>query len=242
MAEYIVIDGGRKKVSKEEAAEIIRRTDAFYEKLYCGNNHKFNRTLYRLSGVKADYQAIEDAHTCCDMDYRYMTYDEDVFKNIRLYDKWKIEEWGCLGLHYFFNHWISCAYIGGPYGWISPEGEVGGLLYGEKHGVETEELEEDLKKVASEWPFLDFTVYLVDSPDSNDDPFWVYAEWKVKDGKVEKVKEDYEIDNLTYETIDEGVYEKHLAEAEDPECWWNLKELEELWPGKLIYGGSTEVD
>ena len=42
-------------MSKEEAAEIIRRTDAFYEKLYNGNNHKFNRT-YKLSGVKADYQ------------------------------------------------------------------------------------------------------------------------------------------------------------------------------------------
>ena len=240
MAEYIVIDGKGKKVSREEAAEIIRKTDAFYEKLYCGNNHKFNRTLYKLSGVRADYQAIEDAHTCCDMNYRYMTYDEDVFNNIRLYDKWKIEEWGCLGLHYFLNHWISCAHIRGPYGWISPEGEVGGLLYGGKYGIETEELEEDLVKVASEWPFLEFTVYHVDY--SKNAPIYVYEEWKIKDGKAKKVKENYETDDIKYGTIDDEVYEKHLAEAEDPECWWSLNELEELWPGKLIYGGPTEVD
>ena len=31
--EYLVIDGGGKKVSKKKAAEIIRRTDAFYERL-----------------------------------------------------------------------------------------------------------------------------------------------------------------------------------------------------------------
>jgi hypothetical protein len=52
--EYIVIDGRGKKVSKKKAAEIIRRTDAFYERLYTGNNHEFNRTSYRLSGVRAD--------------------------------------------------------------------------------------------------------------------------------------------------------------------------------------------
>ena len=240
--EYIVIDGKGKKVSKEEAAEIIRRTDAFYEKLYCGNNHKFNRTLYKLSGVRADYEAIDRDHSCCDLDYGYMLGGDNILDKIRAYDEWKTKEWGCLGLHHFLNHWISCAYIGGPYGWISPEGEVGGLLYGEKYGIETEELEEDLKRVASEWPSLDFTVYLVDSPGSSDDPFWVFAEWKVSGGKVELVKEDYEIDDITYETIDEKVYKDHLEKAEDPECWWSLDELKKLWPDKLISGGPMEED
>jgi hypothetical protein len=238
--EYIVVDGRGKKVSKEEAAEIIRRTDAFYEKLYNGNNHKFNRTLYRLSGVPANYEALDEDHSCCDMDYRYILGDS-FHDRFNVYDKWKTEEWGCLGLHHFLNHWISCAYIGGPYGWISPEGEVGGLLYGEKYGIETEELEEDLKKVATEWPFLEFTVYLVDHS-GGDDPFWVFAEWKVSGGKVGLVKEDYEIDDITYETIDDEIYQKHLQEAEDPECWWSLDELKKLWPGKLISGGPMEAD
>ena len=237
---YIVIDGKGKRVSKEEAAEIIRRTDAFYEKLYNGNNHKFNRTLYRLSGVPANYEALDKDHSCCDMDYRYILGDS-FHDKFNVYDKWKTEEWGCLGLKHFLNHWISCAYIGGPYGWISPEGEIGGLLYGEKYGIETEELEEDLKKVATEWPSLEFTVYLVDYP-GGDDPFWVFAEWKVKDGVVTKTKEDYEIDNITYGMIDDEIYQKHLQEAENPECWWSLDELKKLWPGKLISGGKLEVD
>jgi hypothetical protein len=236
--EYIVIDGGGKKVSKKKAAEIIRRTDAFYERLYTGNNHEFNRTLYRLSGVRADYQAIEDAHTCCDMDYGYMLDGKNAFEKIRAYEKWKVNEWGCLGLKCFYNHWISCAYIGGPYGWISPEGEIGGLLYGGKHGIDDEDLEEDLKKIATEWPNLEFTVYHLEYEGGEDDKFWVYTEWKVKKGEVEKVKEDYEVENITYETIDEEVYREHLKNAEDPECWWSLKELKKLWPGKLTSGGK----
>lgn len=236
--EYIVVSG--KRVSKEEAIEIIRRTDAFYEKLWNGNNHKFNRLLYKLSGVKADYEAIDRDHSCCDMSERYMIEGDTIVDKMRAYDKWKTEEWGCLGLHYFLNYWISCAYIGGPYGWISPEGEIGGLLYGEKYEVEIEELEEDLKKVAAEWPSLDFTVYLIEYERGSKDPIWVYTEWKVKDGTVTKIKEDYEINNITYETIDKEIYQKHLQEAEDPECWWNLEELKKLWPGKLISGGLTK--
>lgn len=233
---YIVVNG--KKVSKEEAIEIIRRTDAFYEKLWNGNNHKFNRLLYKLSGVRADYEAIDRDHSCCDLDYRYMLDGDDIIDKIRAYDEWKTEEWGCLGLHHLLNQWISCCSVEGPHGWISPEGDVGGLLWGGKYGVDEDELEEDLIKVAETWPFLDFTTYLV----KQGDPFWVYAEWKVKDGKVAKVRGDYETKNIVYNGIDEEIYNKHLQEAEFPECWWSLEELKNLWPDKLIYGGRVEVD
>jgi hypothetical protein len=233
--EYIVIDSGGKKVSKEEAAEIIRRTDSFYEELLYGNNHEFNRTLYQESGIKADYKAIIDAETCCDMSYEYLpgnTYRDKT----KYYDKWK-KKWGCLDLHIFLNHWISCCNIDGPNGWISPEGDVGGLLWGGKYGVDEDELEKDLEKVASEWPSLNFTVYYIDcSGDKN--PIWVYAEWRVKDGKVTKMREDYETKDIVYSGIDEEIYNKHLQEAEDPECWWSLDELKKLWPGKLTSGGK----
>ena len=64
-------------------------------------------------------------------------------------------------------------------------------------------------------------------------------EYIVIDGKGKKVsKEDYEIDNITYETIDEKVYRDHLEKVEDPECWWSLKELMKLWHGKLTFGGN----
>ena len=68
-------------------------------------------------------------------------------------------------------------------------------------------------------------------------------EYIVIDGKGKKVsKEDYEIDNITYETIDEKVYKDHLEKVEDPECWWSLKELKKLWHGKLTSGGKKEED
>ena len=64
-------------------------------------------------------------------------------------------------------------------------------------------------------------------------------EYIVIDGKGKKVsKEDYEIDNITHETIDEKVYKDHLEKVEDPECWWSLDELKKLWHGKLTFGGK----
>lgn len=236
--EYIVVSSSGKKVSKEEATEIIRRTDAFYEKLRSGDNHKFNRLLYKLSGIRADYEAIDRDNPCCDIDYGYMLDGDDILDKIRAYNEWKIKEWGCLGLQYFLNQWISCYSVKGPHGWISPEGDVGGLLWGDEYGVDENELEEDLIKVAETWPFLDFTVYLVEQGD----PFWVYAEWKISGGKVTKVRKDYEAKNIVYDDIDEEIYNKHLQEAEDPECWWSLEELKKLWPEKLIYGGKVEAD
>ena len=176
------------KITKEEAAEIIRRTDAFYEEMWCGNNHTFNRTLYRMSGVKADYEAIERDHSCCDLDYRYMLEGDNIIDKIRAYDEWKTKEWGCLGLQHFFNQWISCCSIRGPHGWICPNGEIGGLLETEKYGVEEDELKEDLIKIASEWPTIDFLVTLFEDDDREETgQFYVESVWKVKDGKVEKI-------------------------------------------------------
>ena len=39
--------------------------------------------MYRLSGVKADYKAIDDAHTCCDMSERYMIEGDTIIDKIR---------------------------------------------------------------------------------------------------------------------------------------------------------------
>lgn len=219
----------KQKISPELAAEIIRRTDSFYGEFYCGNNHKFNRSLYKLSGVPADWEELEKDHSCCDMSIRDII-GKDFSEKFDNVEKWR-KSWGCLELSWVWNQWISSCYIGGPHGWISPNGEVGGLMSIGKY-PNTDEITEDLIKIAKEWPILEFTAYEVDQ----DDIEYVYARWEVKDGKAELVKRDYKDPKVQYSGIqaDPETYRKHFEDGiHDYECWWTLDELKELWKDRI---------
>ena len=218
------------KLEESQAAEIIRRTDQFYCKLYSGNNHEFNRKLYKLSGIPADYEGIEKEHSCCDMDIRWMK-GKDWNEQYETWEKWK-KSWGCIDLHHLCNNWISSANLYGPCGWMSPDGEVGGYFSTGRY-PSVEEVEEDLMKIAKEFPFLEFTAYMID--EIYDDKVDVDAEWKVSSGKVELIREDFSVDDVSHSGIqDTAKYKKHLSEAPDFENWWTLDELKELWKGHLV--------
>lgn len=225
-----IVVNSKQKLEESQAAEIIRRTDQFFCKLYNGNNHEFNRALYRLANVPAKWDELEKDHSCCDMDIRYMV-GADWREQYDNWEKWK-KQWGCLDLSFLCNDWISCAYIGGPYGWMSPNGEVGGLFNIGKY-PDTEEVQKDLEEIAKAFPFLEFTIYLID--EIEDVVILVDAEWEVKDGKVELINEDFSISDIEFTGIqsDEEKYLSHLNESPDPENWWTLDELKELWKDKL---------
>ena len=218
------------KIEESQAAEIIRRTDQVYCKLYTGNNHEFNRELYRISGIPADFETIKKNHSCCDMDIRWMA-GSDWFEQYQTWEKWK-KSWGCLNLHHLCNDWISSCHLEGPSGWMSPNGEVGGYFSTGRY-PSIEEVEEDLNEIAREFPFLEFTAYMVDEVHKN--KIDVDAEWKVEKGKVTLVREDYSVDDIMFSGIQSNTKEfiKHLEEAPNPENWWTLDELKELWKSKL---------
>lgn len=226
-----IVVNSKQQITESQAAEIIRRTDAFFCKFYNGNNHKFNRELYKLAKVPAKWDELERDHSCCDMDIRYLQ-GKDWSEQWDNFEKWK-KQWGCLELSFLCNDWISCSYIGGPYGWVSPNGEVGGLFDIGKY-PSVEEVEEDLKKIATAFPFLEFTIYMVD--EVYEDRIEVDAEWEVKDGKVTRKREGFSVYDLEYTGIQGNhreEYKDHLLNAENPENWWTLDELKELWKDKL---------
>ena len=96
----------KQKLTEEQAAEIIRRTDQFYCKLYNGNNHEFNRELYKLSGIPARWDEVEKDDSCCDMDVRWME-GKDWSEQYQTWRAWK-KTWGCLDLLFLLNDWIAC--------------------------------------------------------------------------------------------------------------------------------------
>ena len=116
---------------------------------------------------------------------------------------------------------------------MSPNGEVGGLFDIGKY-PSVEEVEEDLKEIATAFPFLEFTIYMVD--EVYEDRIEVDAEWEVKDGKVVRKREDFSVYDLEYTGMKADhreEYRDHLLNAENPENWWTLDELKELWKDKL---------
>ena len=225
----IVVKSNQKK-TKEEAAEMIRRLDKFWDRLYSGNNHEFNRTLYKISGFPADYERLKEDHSCCDMDIEYIpgnSFDE----KWKTWENWK-KEWGCLDLEIMGTEWISSPYIFGPHGWIDPYGNIGGILYEDKYD-EPEDVENDLKKIAEAWKDLEMEVYFI--WEANEGCIEVGKHWKMENGNVTVLGENFELEDLKYEP---GIYEKKnywdlRKDKEHPECWWSLDELKELFGDKL---------
>ena len=217
------------KLTQEQTLEIIRRTDQFFCEFYNGNNHEFNRKLYRLADVPADWDKLKKDHSCNDMSISDIL-GKDFTEKWNRTVEWR-KKWGCLELSFLHNDWLSCSDISGPHGWISPNGEVGGYFSIGKY-PSREDVEHDLNEIVKAFPFLEFTIYMID--EIYDDKMDVEAEWEVANGAVRLIKEDYTAENVEYSGI-QGTdeYNKHLSEAPDFENWWTLDELKELWKNHL---------
>jgi hypothetical protein len=71
--------------------------------------------------------------------------------------------------------------------------------------------------------------------EANEGCIEVGEHWKMENGNVTVLGEDFELEDLEYEP---GIYEKEnywdlRKDKEDPECWWSLDELKELYGDKL---------
>jgi hypothetical protein len=151
-----------KTVTKEQAKEIIRRTDNFFYQGVLFGFHKNDPGAAILSkfGLPNAYNLPVD------------TGDQGPW----------FKEWGTIECDYIANDWVDSSYIGGPKGWCSPDGTISYFLNVGKW-PEVSELFKDWKRVAEAFPFLDLTVtfgseeYCVE----NNTPILQFV---VKDGEV----------------------------------------------------------
>jgi hypothetical protein len=124
-----------KPVTKEQAAEIIVRTDNWS---LMGNDWAWAEEIGNLIGVKADDRG--------ERNYGELT-------------AWKRTH-NVLDLHYMDNQQIYSCWIGGPHGWCQWSGAIRTSNYniGKHPNVET--VHEDLTKIAEAFPYLQMKVQL----------------------------------------------------------------------------------
>lgn len=178
----LVITG--KLVTKEQAAEIIVRTNGY---LSC-NDHAFaNRAqalVYDvdLSGVEVErYSGIEDAIR------QQLGIGKEQWKEVWDYRESKEKELGMIELCYLNNSRICSSWIGGPHGWCDWKGNIGCFNYNIGKWPSVEEVFHEWKLIAKTFPFLDLTSQLFNHEasceDMTDNPGPV-IQFKIKDGKV----------------------------------------------------------
>ena len=150
-------------VTLERAKDIILRTDDFLTdpSTYSGGNNKQFNEDYRKG---SHLEKLNDFDNKWDM--------RELLKN-------KI---GVVDTYYIHNTWASSCYIGGPYGWCSPEGE---LFSSHNLGKwpSVEKIFSDLKKIAEAFPYLELQATLYSGEECEEDKEPVVSFW-VDKGEV----------------------------------------------------------
>lgn len=133
------------KISEEEAAEVLIRTNGVY---IGGNDRALNKQLYDAFGCKQWKETIERD----DME----PYEIDKIDYAPFNEKWKM-----LDLSYMRNDRIVSAWIGGPHGWCDWDGKIFAANYNIGKWPSCEEVYEDWQKIAEAFPFLNLTAQLL---------------------------------------------------------------------------------
>lgn len=174
-------------VTVAQAKDIIRRTDSFFTRGYGGNNHQYNSLVRKLVGMPLDYhdrpyekfpgddapQEVKDAFFA-----KRRAENEEDRKVQEAFDR----RWRPLRTSYVHNSWLSSSFIGGPYGWCHPDGEIG---YVDNVGKwpSVEDVYKDWVVLAEAFPFLDIGITLYDG-ESCEDGTRPLVSMRVKDGKA----------------------------------------------------------
>lgn len=198
-----------KSIIKEQAMEIIRRTDDFFVTGYGGNNEWFNKKALRLIN-KPDY-----------------TNDIDWDEYAEQRDEWN-KKWGSIGLNYLSNSWVSTAYIHGPNGWCHPDGTIE-FHYNIGKWPSVEEVYDDLETLGKEFPFLELTLTLMNGEDCENSNEALIS-LSLKDGVIDVC--DSSTLDLTYENkpID---FIKLFSSNRNYECYFPIEQIQ-TWADEVF--------
>ena len=175
------------RVTPEQAKDILFRTDSNFHMpspYGFGNNHAFKEYCFRAFGWQKLFDEQNSWYGLTDEQRAAkLERGESVSDTYHALEAW-CEEMGIIRTEYVDNSWISSAYIGGPHGWCSPDGEIfsDGHNYGKWPSVEA--IEQDWQKLATAFPYLDLvcTMFSGEQCEENIQPVVTFV---VKGGKVE---------------------------------------------------------
>jgi hypothetical protein len=158
-------------VAQEQALDFIMKTDPFLVGGGFTNDRLFEAEYRRLSGlVEPDYNGEEK------VDWSQIYQREERFKKAL----------GHIDLQHLASHWVANTYIGGPCGPVSPSGKV---LLAINFGKwpDEDEIEDDLSKLASAFPWLTFDLSVWGNSEEGDEGLPSNT-WHLEAGKWEAVE------------------------------------------------------
>jgi len=170
-----------KPVTREQAMEIILRTDDLY---FSSNDRTFNKLLneyfYDIEVTDELYGGENKAIA------KKLNIQENDYNSIWNYKEQKNSEIKSLDLEYLQNSRIVSSWIGGAHGWCDWNGNIGTSNYNIGKWPSVEEVYNDWIQIAEAFPFLELTCQLQNSESGDDDVIAVpVVEYRIKDGKVE---------------------------------------------------------
>lgn len=175
-----------KPVTREQAMEIIIRTDDLY---FSSNDREFDRelneTMFDIQ-ISVDGFGSERDAICKKLE---IDPNGNVWKEIDEYKRPFLESIKPLDIHYLHNSRIVSSWIGGPHGWCDWDGNIGSRNYNIGKYPTVEVIYEEWQKIAKAFPFLELTCQLMSheaGPDDGVDKPSI--EFRIKGGKVKMVQ------------------------------------------------------
>jgi hypothetical protein len=208
-----------KPVTIEQAKEIIRRTDIFFQNGggFCGgNNHEYTRRIISSLGMTPFYLDIKSGN------WSQFSSEGKRFK----------DEWGYIDTNYVFNKWVSSDYIEGPCGWCHPDGTIG-FIDNIGKWPKCEEVLKDWETLAKEFTFLNLGITLMNDEhcEENIQPIISFV---VENGKV-YVKDPTKLD--VHRNHEKAIRGNQLDEYADEDS----KRYKEIF-SKVIPDGSRSIE
>lgn len=156
-------------VTKEQAAEILIRTDLFY---FSSNDLQWKKMLHNAANIK-----FEDEES-------YLATDWDSLREAK-------ERFRVLDLEYLCNDRIASCWIGGPHGWCNWDGKIFSNNYNIGKWPNASAIYEEWEEIARAFPFLKLKSQLFDGETSTENSKPA-IQFNIADGKVKQV----EIENI----------------------------------------------
>lgn len=172
-------------VTREQAMEIIIRTDSLY---FSSNDHAFNSELnsllFDIEVPSNSYDSVSDSIAA-----KLGIKREGNWAQIDEYKQPFLDALKPLYLNYLQNNWIASSWIGGPHGWCNWNGDIGCRNYNIGKWPSIEDVYNEWKAIAKAFPFLDLKCQLMSHEagpeDGIDKPV---IEFRISDGLVRMVK------------------------------------------------------
>ena len=166
-----------KAVTKEQAAEIIVRTDGWH---LSGNDQQWSDSIHKMIGVETD-------------DHGWAKKWEDM-------DKFREAHGVLSNLEYLGNRRIYSAWIGGSHGWCDWDGSLFTREYNIGKWPEVEAVYNEWAEIATAFPYLDLRCQLYNGETSEDVPIVLVVEYVIKEGEVTVVEPGAEIQKPSFDT------------------------------------------